>query len=372
MPYAQTNLIKSDRLKKLFQEMVDYYSPTGKEHELTENLAAWLRKADLPVQLNEVNDDRFNLEVVPEGAEPEIAFVGHLDTVPAYDLEDYGYREEEDRIFGLGTADMKGGCAALIEGFLSYMEKSGDFPLKSGLFLVVGEEENGDGIESILKKRGFSHALVAEPTDLIPCLTHYGYVEMEVRAFGRRRHASLAGREYNAIFSMLQMLLRVGGLVEADYPEAVLNIRDLHSSESGFAVPDQCEAFVDFHLPPSAALPRLIEEVKRIVENTLQAGAASNYELEFPTLAKGYRCGAEDFLATSLQKIYDRRGLSWAPGSFRSQSDANIMNAEGTRPIILGPGQLGRAHTRDESVVFAQLEQAADIYLELLRKIEEE
>ncbi len=361
--------INQQRLGEVFHRMVDIYSPSGKEHELVDYLVDYLQtNTELPVHTREVSDGRCNIEIYPAGTKPEIAFVGHLDTVGAFDIEEYEYRQEDGQIFGLGTADMKSGCAAMLEAFISYQE-SGHSSLPAGLFLVVGEEEAGDGISAVLEEHRFTSALVAEPTDLIPCLIHYGYIEMEIHAFGRRRHASMAGREYNAIFSMLRMLLRLGGLLEADYPEVVLNIRDLHSSESGFAVPDRCDAAVDLHVPPTGLTSRLLEEVKALVDNCLLGGAVTSHDVEIPTLSEGYRVDAEERLAEVLENIYHRRGLSWAPGAFKSQSDANLMSAAGCKPLVLGPGQLGRAHTRDEAVYFAQVVQAAEIYLEMLREL---
>ncbi len=362
--------VNQDRLKRLFRAMVDLYSPSGKEHELVEYLSEYLRDAGLTARLREVSDGRCNIEIHEPGTTPEVAFVGHLDTVGAFDIEEYEFSERDGLIYGLGTADMKSGCAAMIEAFTVYQEKLGGIAPSAGLFLVVGEEEAGDGISAVLEEHSFSSALVAEPTDLIPCLIHYGYIEMEIRAFGHRRHASLAGREYNAIFNMLRMLLRLGGLLEADHPEVVLNIRDLHSSESGFAVPDRCDATVDLHVPPTGLASRLLEEVKGLVDNCLLGGAVTGHEIEVPTLSEGYRVSPEAMLPSLIEGIYHRRGLSWAPGAFKSQSDANLMSAAGCKPLVLGPGQLGRAHTRDESVYFAQVAQAAEIYLDILEALD--
>jgi len=64
------------------------------------------------------------------------------------DLDDYGFYQEDDVIYGLGTADMKAGCAAMMEAFTVLSQKSGAAP-PVGLALVVGEEENGYGCQDI-------------------------------------------------------------------------------------------------------------------------------------------------------------------------------------------------------------------------------
>jgi len=362
---AQAMHIQPDRLKTLFKQMVDIYSPSGKEDQIITFLTGWLRDAGLPVALRRVSRRRHNIEVAWPGSQPEVAFLGHVDTVAAYDIEHYEYSEKQGLIHGLGTADMKGGCAALIEGFLAYVEAGGQ-PQRAGLYLVVGEEETGDGTAALLDDWAYPWAMVAEPTNLIPCFSHHSYIEMQVRAFGTRRHASLAGQERNAIFSMLRMLLHLAEWVERNHPEAILNIRDLHSSESGFAVPDRCAAWLDLHIPPATHLDRVSKDLEQQVRDSLTGSAVTHYEMGFPTLAQGYELSPQGLLAQALKTAYQRLELTWSPGSFGSHSDANLLWHAGCKPIILGPGQLAQAHTRDESITFGQVMRAANVYLETL------
>jgi len=362
---AQTSPIQDDRLRDLFRDMVNIYSPSGKEEEIVDLLAEWLKAAGLPVTLREVTEGRHNIEVVWPDAEPEVAFVGHIDTVAAFDIERYEYDERGGQVYGLGTADMKGGCAALIEAFLSYVE-TGNEPRRAGLFLVVGEEETGDGASAMLDDWRYPWAIVAEPTNLVPCLVHYSYVEVLVRAFGTRRHAAQAGHEYNAILSMLRMLLRLAEWVEKEYPEAILNIRDLHSSESGFAVPDRCAAWVDLHLPPPVPLDRLSKELELFVRDSLSGSAVTHYEMGFPTLAQGYELPPDGSLPQQIVTAGRNLDMALSPGAFRSHSDANLLWNVDCKPIILGPGQLSKAHTRDESISFEQVARAARLYREIL------
>ena len=361
--------INTERLKALFRDMVDIYSPSGKEEEVTEMLAGYLHEHGLPVTLREVSDGRRNVEVVFSDKRPDVAFIGHIDTVPAFDIEEYGFEEKDGIVSGLGTADMKSGCAAMIEAFVKMVE-AGKLTDRAGLFLVVGEEETGDGTAALLESRSFPWAVVAEPTNLLPCLSHYGYMEMFVRAFGTRRHASKAGREYNSIFGMLNMLLTLGRRFEDKHKNAVLNIRDIHSSESGFAVPGSCEAWLDFHMPPNSNLAELSRQLEKIVDDSLKGSAATRYEIDFPTLAEGYMLQEQGLVPELLKGIYERLSLEWKPGAFESHSDANLLWEAGCKPVILGPGQLAKAHTSDESVKFEQVSTAAEIYFQMLTGLE--
>ncbi len=352
------------RLYNLFRDLVDIYSPSNREEEITAFLSAFLEEHGLPVSYQQVDDTRSNL-IVCSGDHPQRLFLGHLDTVPAYDIEQYSFNEHDGLCCGLGTADMKSGCAAMVEAFICAAENA-TLPPQTALALVVGEEEAGDGTQVLLQAHRFQTALVAEPTDLRPCLEHYGYVELLVRAFGYRRHAAMSNRDTNAIRAMLRLLIQLEDRIENEEPSTVLNIRDLHSSESGFAVPDRCAAAIDLHLPPGISARRYAEQLRRFVSDALESSRASRHEIDFPTLADGFQIAADEPLPRALKEIFQTLERPWNPMAFHSHSDANLLCEAGCSPLILGPGQLSKAHTRDESVAFEQVVAAAEIYARLL------
>lgn len=360
--------IQQDRLLGLFRDMVDIYSPSGKEEELIDYLVFFLRNSPLHVEPMPVSDNRTNLLIShPRGQSPDTLFLGHIDTVPAFDIEEYHFSKEQDHCSGLGTADMKGGCAAMIEAWLTAAEAD-CLPDRYLLALVVGEEESGDGTQALLNHHSFQHALVAEPTDLQPCLQHFGYVETTIRIFGYRRHAAVADSETDAIRKMLRLLLRLEEHVNAQETPVVLNIRDLHSSESGFAEADRCAAQIDLHLPPGIDANTYARNCRLFLDKTLRELGANRYEIEFTTLANSFSTPSSSPLPSLLHDVYQEAGMPWKPSAFASHSDANLLWDAGCLPVIMGPGQLSKAHTRDEAVAFSQVEQAANLYTALLTK----
>lgn len=393
MPESTEIEIRSDRLFDLFRTMVDCYSPSGKEEELTDLLEAILRQrlAETGCQIvrQAVDETRHNLLIASPGS-PDLAdihaplkediresylsfdtlWLGHIDTVPAFDIENYALEKAEGRLFGLGTADMKGGCAAMIEAFCVVAQLKA-LPPRVMLALVVGEEESGDGTRALLEACRFDAALVAEPTGLLPCLEHYGYVELRLNTYGQRRHAAMSIRGTNAIHSMLHCLLDIEEHVERDEPQTILNIRDLHSAESGFAVPDRCSASVDFHVPPAVATRTYAAELQERIQRRLWQSECASFEIEFPTLDDGFSSCAEGDLAACLKQVYERQGMVWNLSSFKSHSDANLLYAAGCQTLILGPGELSEAHTRDESVAFDQVVAAAELYAGVLSVLHE-
>jgi acetylornithine deacetylase len=357
--------IQPKRLRRLLRRLVNIYSPSGKEEDVLYYVYGYMKKHHLPVIRQFVDDSRYNLVVVPSGIDVQLALIGHLDTVAAYDLDHYGYRETGDQITGLGTADMKSGCAAMVEAFISVWE-SGFTRMPVALALVVGEEEEGDGTERLVEDFYFPWAVVAEPTDLRPCLSHYGYLEIQICARGRRRHASLADRTRNPVENMLKVLMEVSRYMMDYRPEGVYNIRDLLSSHVGFAVPDWCEVWLDVHLPPHSPIGEVSLELEQIVKRIQKDNPQNNAAIRFVTVHDGYELPEKGPVVEVLQNLYKKRSLAWTPQAFSSHSDANRLWISGMKPILLGPGQLHMAHAPEESVPYSQVQWAAEFYRDLI------
>jgi acetylornithine deacetylase len=365
MKRAINQLIKPDRLKKLLRDLVDIYSPSGKEEEVIEFAERYLKKHGLAVKKQGVDEGRFNLIAFPEGkGEVNLCFVGHLDTVTAHDLEDFGFHEEGDNISGLGTADMKAGCAAMMETFVALAGSKKAFP-PVGLALVVGEEEDSSGAKELIREYTFPWAVIGEPTSLAPCLGHYGYLEVLLRTEGKRAHSSMPELGQNAIEAMLRLLLQITEYAVSAPHGMVYNIRELSGFPGGFVVPDTCEAWLDLHLPPNARLDVLKRELEEMVEAAGADIPDLNTRLKFEETHAGYRISEERPLISKLKETYTKMSLPWEPQDFRSHSDGSILWAAGVDPIVLGPGRLEAAHTPEESVTFPQVVQAAQLYLNL-------
>jgi acetylornithine deacetylase len=195
-------LINEKRLYSLFNDVVDIYSPSGKEVELTGYLSRFLMKHlslfGCNISLMPVDESRMNIIIeTPALSKENISrafdsfnkrhyknlFLGHIDTVAAYNLENYLFNDSNGCIYGLGTADMKGGCVAMIEAFLC-AAKLNKLPESTVLALVVGEEENGDGTKALLE------------------------------TYGERRHAAMSRYGSNAIKAMLDFLLKFDSYIE--------------------------------------------------------------------------------------------------------------------------------------------------------------
>jgi len=356
------------RLRRTLLDMLDIYSPSGKEEDIQLYLEEVLSRAGFRVERQEVEHERYNLRVTMGSREPGLYLVGHVDTVPAWDLEEFGAREEGGIIRGLGSADMKGGCAAMVEAWLALAGALGPEERPSlGLLLVVGEEENGDGSAAFLEQCRPPWVVIGEPTGLAACFAHYGYLEAGFVTRGLRSHSSLPELGHNAVESMLRLLLHLGKdpIFDRERGEIVYSIRELSSSRAGFVVPDRCEAWIDLHLPPGMDPTALQGAIRRIAADAGRFIPDLDMELSFDFASPGYDLGNDSLAAGLVRDIYARLGRRPGLNAFRSHSDGNLFRAAGTSPIILGPGFLESAHTPDEQVAFDEVAEAARIYAAL-------
>ncbi len=354
------------KLKHLINRMIDIYSPSGKENDLLDYLRGYLKRRGVKSIAQPVDDNRYNLIVPPEGDDIQLALIGHIDTVAAYDIEDYGFFEENGRIYGLGAADMKSGCAAMIEAFLAFREEKGS-AVPVALCLVVGEEESGDGAKALIDEYHFPWAVIGEPTDLAVCLSCYGYLEIQVAATGKRVHASMAGNRKNATETLLNTMLRISHFLREKHPELVYNFRDLYSNPSGFSTPDRCEAWLDIHAPASAPLGEIVTAIEEVSLNNQTSRNIIEPHFHIETIDAGYELPEKGEVVKSLKQAYENLEINWQTGNFQSHSDANQLWGAGIKPVVLGPGSLAEAHSTDESVEFDQVCRCADIYLHMLR-----
>ncbi|MEW5725414.1 MAG: M20/M25/M40 family metallo-hydrolase, partial [Thermodesulfobacteriota bacterium] len=195
-----------------------------------------------------------------------------------------------------------------------------------------------------------------------PCLSHYGYLGLQIATRGERLHASLARKDRGAVGAMLKALLGLTGHLEKSRPEVVFNVRDLNSAQAGFAMPEECGAWLDIHLPASASATDLVMEIEEVIRRERKAAGSARVTFHFETVHSGYVIPEKGPVVEALKAAFRERGHSWEPSPFPSHSDANILYHAGCKPIVLGPGRLEKAHRPDESISFTQVFQAAELY----------
>jgi acetylornithine deacetylase len=371
---ALRRLIRSDRLDALLEEAVNTYSPPFAEDPATRVFARFLEEAGISYQRQPVaggadtgGASRANLVVRVGPQPPALLWLGHVDTVVAVDEDHASARIEEGILHGLGSADMKSGCAAALEALRVLLASGAELHRGLCLALVVGEEEAGDGAEALAREVSAPLAVIGEPTGLAPCLEHFGYVECELAAAGARAHAALPEVGSSAIHAMMDWLLAVlDARRELERPERIaFNPRAIHGGGDMFAVAERCTASLDVHMAPELDPALVGEVVERARLASLDRHPGCRLTAEQAYSARGYRVAPDDPALEPVRAALAEIGLPFEPASFRSHSDASPLYHRGTTPVVCGPGRLEVAHTPHEHVALAEVHRAAALYATL-------
>jgi acetylornithine deacetylase len=352
-------------------EAVGVYSPSYSEGPAAEVFAAQLEGAGLAVERQPVPSGpgagpRANLLVRLGPQPPAMLWVGHMDTVEAVHAFAQP-RVEGDILHGLGAADMKGGCAAMVEAVIALHQSR--LPLLRGLCLalVVGEEEYGDGSLALVEAVQAPLVIVGEPTDLVPCTGHNGYMEYQFAVQGSRAHAAVPEFGANAIHAMLAWLLAVfDEFLAPDLAgRVVANPREIQGGSTMFVVPAACLAMLDVHSRPAVDPQAVAAAIERARQTALNDHPLCGLTATVTFSAQGYENPPDDPRLDPLWRALRRIGLPAEPEIFRSHSDAAIFQKAGALATVLGPGRLEFAHSPEEQVSLAQVAQAAQAYAAL-------
>jgi acetylornithine deacetylase len=361
------------RLTRLLADAVDTYGPSYAESAVVELLGEALDERGLAYRLQRVSEEdespeRHNIIVELGPAPAELLLVGHIDTIPAWDEDSACARIEEGKLYGLGSADMKSGCCAMIEAMRAVADSGVELASGVALALVAGEEEYGDGSEFFLQDHRPGLTVIGEPTGLKPCTEHFGFAEFVLASQGNPAHAAFPELGANAIHAMLgwlsSLLEQMG---EVSVPEQIaLNPRSITGGGDLFIVADACTAGLDIHLGPKLAHDEIISLLDRTRAGVLAAHPGCRLSFEQTYYAPAYGLDPADPRLAPLRRAFQAADMIWKPTAFRSHSDGNMFRQRGALPIVCGPGRLEVAHTRDEHVDLDELHQAARLYAAMI------
>jgi len=254
------------------------------------------------VDLQEVDPGRYQTIATLKGSGggKSLMFNGHLDIDPLA----HGWRRdpwtpivEDDRCYGAGSYNMKGGVASMIMA-AEAVRRSGK-PLRGDLVLacVVGELQGGVGTAHLMKT-GFrtSMAIVTEPYGAHNVITtHAGVLQLAVSTTGRSTHVGRPEHRIDAIEKMMKVIaalkrIRFRYKPREDLPALpLLNVgcviggrgRDYVLTGPNYSS-DYCTALVDVRFLPSQTPQSVLEDIRSTLDALTREDPDLNYELESP------------------------------------------------------------------------------------------
>jgi acetylornithine deacetylase len=224
--------------------------------------------------------DRPSLVAVPPGPAqwPTVVLNGHLDTVGVAGMPaPFTPRVDGERLYGRGTADMKGGVAAIVAAAEHLV--AAKVPVRPVLALVADEEDASLGSEAVIDALpGLGvrpdACLIAEPTDLALTRSLRGFAVVRVKFTGRAAHSSQADLGVNAVTHLGRLLHAVDERAAAARAGGGdLMVTVARGGGSPFVVPDHAECLVELRMPAGQPSAGALDEVRSLLRPEWDAAA---------------------------------------------------------------------------------------------------
>jgi acetylornithine deacetylase/succinyl-diaminopimelate desuccinylase family protein len=312
------------------------------------------------------------------GDRPTLIINGHLDVVPvttsAWTRDPFDPQVVDGRLYGRGSADMKGGIAAAICA-LSVLERAGRTRACDVVFHLVADEERGGRFGTrVLLEQGFikgDACLVPEPTDLELCVAERGLMQATLVVRGRPGHGSRPREAVSAIEHAAQLVLALhaADFGDPDHPllgRPTANVGTIAGGDTFNTVAESCVLGLDRRLLPGATEASTEAGIRNRVEAAGIPGL--RYELAVDTFGEASEMPADDPWVKQVGTAVER-ATGRPPGviGMSFTTDARFVRNQARIPtVVCGPGAVAQAHGNDEWVAVDRLVDATVAYAELL------
>lgn len=313
-----------------------------------------------------------------EGPRPGIVLSGHTDVVPVdgqdWSLDPFRAELREDRLYGRGTADMKGFIGTALAWTDRFLDTPRDHPVH--LALSYDEEIGCLGVRGLLADldaAGIQPAgcIVGEPTGMRAVVAHKGMAGWRCRVRGHAVHSSLTPHGVNAIDYAARLIVRIREVADRlraqeqrhygyDVPHSTLNTGRIEGGIALNTVPADCSFQFECRHLPGVDPDALFAEIRTHAERELlpdmravsgEAGIAFERIVDLPALD----AEAETALVAYAEALAGRGAADEGGRHVAFGTEAGLFQRAGIAAVVCGPGHIAQAHIPDEWIALEQL-----------------
>ncbi len=340
-------------------------------------LAGWFRDLGFQVEVQPVPGTRnkFNMLASAGSGPGGLLLTGHSDTVPFDDgrwtRDPFVLSEHDNKLYGLGTADMKGFFAFVLDSLRDIDVAS----LKKPLYvLATADEETSMAGASYFARSSQLRpdcAIIGEPTSLTPVRAHKGHLSNAVTVMGQSGHSSDPARGVNAIEVMHEaishlMLLRDTLQTRYHHPAFVIpyptmNFGHIHGGDAANRICGCCELHMDIRPLPGLTLGDLEELMTDALAPVSERwpGRITVSALHPPI--PGYECPTDAPLVQVVEKL-----LGVETEVVNYCTEAPFIQAL-CPTLVLGPGSINQAHQPDEFIDTAFIKPTRELITQIVQ-----
>jgi succinyl-diaminopimelate desuccinylase len=328
----------------LTEHLVDIESVSGNEEAIADAVESALRG------FHHLEVSRFGNTVVARtdhGHDERVVIAGHLDTVPVND--NLPARRTTDSLHGLGTCDMKGGCAIALRLAATMPQTNRDITYLFYECEEVEADRNG------LKLLGESHpellqadfAILMEPSDAVVEAGCQGTMRVDVVTRGERAHSARSWKGVNAIHGAAEVLARLNAyeprrpvIDGLEYHEG-LNAVFISGGVAGNVLPDECTVSVNYRFAPDRSEAEALAHMREVF-----AGFEIAVSDSAPAAMPGLSVPAAAAFIEAVGGVANPK-FGW--------TDVARFSELGIPAVNFGPGDPHLAHKADELVPLEHL-----------------
>lgn len=303
-----------------------------------------------------------------------IVLSGHTDVVPvdgqAWTVEPFSLTEREGRLYGRGTADMKGFIASVLAAVPLFLERTLKLPVH--LAFSYDEEVGCLGVRPMLAELARrAHkprlCLIGEPTELKPVLGHKGKLAMRCHVHGAACHSAYAPYGVNAIQYAARLIGRleeIGAQLAQpehhdqrfDPPFSTVQTGLIKGGRALNIVPAECEFDFEVRALPGFDAHEVADQLQTYADaellpamRSVQPGTGIHLQplSAYPGLAT-----PPDSEAASLLALLSG---STEFGTVAFGTEGGLFNEAGIPTVVCGPGSMDQGHKPDEFITVEQL-----------------
>nr|WP_314267887.1 acetylornithine deacetylase [uncultured Moellerella sp.] len=375
--------IKLPAFIELYRQLIAIPSISATDSELdlsnkrlVELLSSWLGDLGFTVNIQPVPNtrDKYNLLASIGEGSGGLLLCGHTDTVPfdegRWSKDPFTLTEQNGKLYGLGTADMKGFFAFIIDALRDIDIEKLQHPL---YILATADEET-----SMAGARYFAasthirpdFAIIGEPTSLQPIRAHKGHLSNAIRITGQSGHSSDPARGVNAIELMhesISHLMTLRNTLKERYnnpafviPYPTMNFGHIHGGDAANRICGCCELHMDIRPLPGLTLADIDELLNEALEPVKQRWPGRlAIEAMHPPIP-GYECPTDHKMVAVIERLLGQKAET-----VNYCTEAPFIQ-ELCPTLVLGPGSIEQAHQPDEFIDMQFIEPTRQLMTQLI------
>jgi succinyl-diaminopimelate desuccinylase len=355
-------------------------NPPGFEEEVASVVKEYLESHGLPCEIYEKSRGRANVLCSMGSGRPNLAFICHMDVVPAgvgWTRPPYEGVVEGDRVYGRGATDNKGALAAVLVAATSVSTAVENDPAGTVTIAAVADEEQGNayGVGYLINEVGFrpDYAIVCEPTSCRSVVVaEKGILRLRLRSRGRPAHGSMPEEGINAIVKLSKVLARLEGfrMTYEEHPlftAPTINVGVIHGGEAVNVVPSECTCMLDIRYLPSQTPEKILAEIRAFVEEVKKEDPQVDVEAEITEFERPLLMLQDNALIKLLEECSMKvAGFKPVIKGMSGSTVAKPLSKKGVMSVVYGPGDERLCHKADEYIEVSQLKLASQVYAEAM------